>query len=64
VDEFVDAIAMMFGVARLGSTYVLINGDTTHYAAGHVMRDCAGSGARGSSPDRFLLGQRPRSRGG
>jgi hypothetical protein len=39
VDEFVDAIAMMSGVARLGSAYVLINGDTTHYAAGHVMRD-------------------------
>ncbi|MFC5744457.1 class I adenylate-forming enzyme family protein [Actinomadura rugatobispora] len=40
IDEFVDAIAMMFGVARLGGVYVLMNGDTTEYAAGHVMRDC------------------------
>src|SRR5262249_53681549 len=41
IDEFIDAIAMMFGVARLGAVYVLMNGDTTQYAADHMMRDCA-----------------------
>lgn len=41
IDEFVDAIATMFGAARLGAVYVLMNGDTTEYAADHVMRDCA-----------------------
>jgi acyl-coenzyme A synthetase/AMP-(fatty) acid ligase len=40
IDDFVDAIAMMFGAARLGAIYVLMNGDTTQYAADYVMRDC------------------------
>ncbi|MEU6037811.1 AMP-binding protein [Actinomadura sp. NPDC047616] len=41
IDEFTDAIAVMFGASRLGAVYVLMNGDTTGYAAEHVMRDCA-----------------------
>ena len=41
IGDFLDAIAMMFGVARLGAVYVLMNGDTTRYAAQHVLTDCA-----------------------
>lgn len=40
IDEFVDAIGLLFGVARLGAIYVLMNGDTTPYAADHMMRNC------------------------
>ena len=32
--------AYRIGAARLGAIYVLMNGDTTHYAADYVMRDC------------------------
>lgn len=41
IDEFIDAIAVMFGVARLGGIYVLINDDATEYSAEYMMRDCA-----------------------
>ena len=40
IDEFIDAIAMMFGAARIGAVYVLMNGDATRYSAEYVMRDC------------------------
>jgi acyl-coenzyme A synthetase/AMP-(fatty) acid ligase len=41
VDDFPDAIAWMLGVARRGAIYVLLNADTTAYAAEHVLRDSA-----------------------
>ncbi|HXV93765.1 MAG TPA: AMP-binding protein [Pseudonocardia sp.] len=43
IDDFLTAIPWMLGVARRGGIYVLMNADTTRYAAEHTIAD---SGAR------------------
>ncbi len=40
VEEFLEAIAFMFGAARRGAVYVLMNGDATRYSADYVLGDC------------------------